>query len=542
MKITLAQQNYIIGDIEYNTRKIIASINGAKESGSVLVVFPELAVCGYSPLDLLEYNDFIGQCTKAIHRIKEHTKDIGVIVGAPFLSIDNPIKRLFNSAYYLYQGEVKQVIHKTLLPAYDVFNETRYFEPSQGQEIIIHQGKRIALTICEDIWQNHHHSECTHYPMDILISQQPELIINISASPFDYTQAAKRHNLLLDLCKKYHLPILYCNTVGGHTDLIFDGGSLIYHPSGKLVAQLPYFQEAIYSIDTDNLTPLYDKKEVSKTELIHDSLIYGIREYFSKLNFKKAILGLSGGVDSALVLALACKALGNENVKAILLPSAFSTEHSVNDSLDLCNRLDVSYHILPIHDTFQSALTSLQPFFNNIPFNVAEENMQARIRSLFLMALSNKHGAILLNTSNKSESAVGYGTLYGDMCGGLSVLGDLYKTEVYECCAFINRKKEIIPQNILTKEPSAELRPNQKDSDSLPPYHVLDKILFLYIEQLQGIEEIVSQGFDSSIVKRVIQLVNNNEHKRFQAPPSLRISPKALGSGRRVPIVAKYDF
>ncbi len=540
MKITLAQQNYIIGDFEHNTQKIITAIHQALSVGSQLIVFPELSICGYPPRDFLEFKDFISRCEDSIQKIASHTKNIGVIVGAPSVNPDALGKDLFNSAYYIYEGKVQQVVHKTLLPTYDVFDEVRYFESARDQKIIIHQGKRIALTVCEDIWNTGNNPLYTITPLDILSIQQPEIIINISASPFDFEQNNKRKELIAGICKKYRLPLLYCNTTGAHTELIFDGGSLIYNELGHPVHQLPFFEEALHTIHTSELKSNPGIINPEKTQLIHDALVHGISEYFNKLNFNKAILGLSGGVDSALVLALAAKALGPENILAVLMPSEFSSEHSISDSLELCNRLDVTHHIIPIHETFHSALNTLQPYFGKTAFNIAEENMQARIRALFLMALSNKQGYILLNTSNKSEAAVGYGTLYGDMCGGLSVIGDLYKTQVYELCAYINRIQEIIPINILTKEPSAELRPNQKDSDSLPEYGMLDKILSHYIEERQGPVEIKALGYDESLVNRVLRLVNMNEYKRHQTPPILRVSPKAFGSGRRLPIVGKY--
>ncbi len=540
MKITLAQQNYIIGDFEYNTKKIIAAVVNAIQEGSELIVFPELSVCGYPPRDFLEFKDFIQRCEESIHLIARYSNDIGIIVGAPAINPDPKGKDLFNAAYYLYEGEVKQIVHKTLLPTYDVFDEVRYFESARDLHTITHKKHKIALTICEDIWNTGNNPLYTRTPLDELMLEKPQLIINISASPFDYTQQKKREQLLHDISIKYALPILYCNTVGAHTELIFDGASLVFDAKGNKVYQSDSFKEQSITIETEALVSSVPIPSKNKFELIHDALIYGIKEYFGKLGFQKAILGLSGGIDSAVVMTLAVKALGSENVKAVLMPSAFSSEHSISDSLELCRRLDVSPFTIPISDTFDMSLKTLHPFFITNDFNLAEENMQARIRALFLMALSNKNGYILLNTSNKSEAAVGYGTLYGDMCGGLSIIGDLYKTDVYALAAFINRTQEIIPTHILTKEPSAELRPNQKDSDSLPPYDVLDKILYLYIEERKGPSEIKSLGFEDALVNRVLRLINTNEYKRHQTPPILRISPKAFGSGRRLPIVGKY--
>lgn len=540
MKITIAQQNYIIGDFEYNTQKIIDAIKLAQREGSSLIVFPELSVCGYPPRDFLEFKDFISRCNYAVNLIAKHSSNIGVIVGAPAVN-DAPYgKDLFNAAFYLYEGEIKQIIHKTLLPAYDVFDEVRYFESARELHTILHQNTRIALTICEDIWNTVDNPLYTRTPLDELMHENPDIIINISASPFDYTRQAKRDALLTGISKKYQRPVIYCNTVGAHTELIFDGASLVYSANGSKALQLPSFEEATVTIDTECFIPINPLNPPTHIELIHDALVFGIREYFNKLGFKKATLGLSGGIDSAVVLALASEALGNDNVTPVLLPSPYSSEHSITDSLALCNALDITPFTIPINDTFQAALNALKPFFNTTAFSLAEENMQARIRALFLMALSNKNGYILLNTSNKSEAAVGYGTLYGDMCGGISVIGDLYKTQVYKLAAYINRNKEIIPVNILTKEPSAELRPNQKDTDSLPPYDILDKILYHYIEERKGPAEIKALGFENELVNRVLRMININEYKRHQTPPILRVSPKAFGSGRRLPIVGRY--
>lgn len=540
VKISLAQQNYIIGDFEHNTKKIISAIHQAIAEESQLIVFPELSVCGYPPRDFLNFDDFITQCQSAIAQIALHTHNIGVIVGAPTINPQAPGKDLFNSAYYLYEGAIKAIVHKTLLPTYDVFDEVRYFERTTEHTLIVHQGKRIALTICEDIWNTGHNPLYTITPLDILSKQDPDLIINISASPFDYQQDHKRRELISRICKTYQLPMIYCNTTGAQTELIFDGGSVVSDHNGHIIHQLPFFKESVYTIDTEITYPELKTPHIQPIQLIHDALVYGMREYFDKLNFKNAILGLSGGIDSAVVAALACKALGAEHVLAVLLPSTFSSDHSIDDAIDLCKRLNITHHTIPIQDVYQLSLNQLLPYFNNPVFGLAEENLQARIRALFLMALSNKHGHILLNTSNKSEAAVGYGTLYGDMCGGLSVIGDVYKTQVYELAQYINRDTEIIPRHILTKAPSAELRPNQKDSDSLPEYALLDNILFHYIEDCKGPDEIKKLGFDAEVVDRILRMVNRNEYKRHQTPPILRVSKKAFGSGRRMPIVGKY--
>jgi NAD+ synthase (glutamine-hydrolysing) len=379
--------------------------------------------------------------------------------------------------------------------------------------------------------------------MEKLISLQPDLMINIAASPFNYEQAQRRYHVLKNNTDKYHLPLFYVNHVGAQTELLFDGGSMVMNPNGKVVDVLNYFEEDFRVYDLDEVKRSNGSSGISvetKSGLIHDALVMGIRNYFQKLGFSKAILGLSGGIDSAVTAVLAAEALGAENVYNVLLPSEFSTDHSLKDAQQLVKNLNMPSDILPIATTYNSFTKSLLPHFKDLPFDVTEENLQARIRGVMLMALSNKFGYILLNTSNKSEAAVGYGTLYGDMNGGLSVLGDVYKTEVFELARYINRDREIIPENIITKPPSAELRPDQKDSDSLPDYDILDQILYLYIEKRKGPAEIIDLGFDETLVKKVLRLVNINEYKRYQTPPILRVSDKAFGMGRRMPIVAKY--
>lgn len=542
MKIALAQLNYHIGNFAVNTSKIISAIKEAEKKEAELIVFSELCICGYPPRDFLEFDDFIEQSNAALLEIANHTQQIGVLVGCPR---KNPMvegKDLFNSAFLLFEGNIKHITDKTLLPNYDVFDEYRYFEPNSIFEVAEFKGKKLAITICEDIWNvgndNPLYSIC---PMDELILQQPDLMINLSASPFSYLQNTERLRVIKANVEQYGLPMLYVNEAGAQTDLIFDGGSIVMNEKGKLVEQLGFFEEEIRVIETDTLSTAPEISVApSQVALIHDALVTGIRDYFEKLRFKKAILGLSGGIDSAIVLYLAVRALGKENVMSLLLPSTFSSEHSITDAKLLCKNLETTYETLSIESTFQSFRETLQPYFKELPFNVAEENLQARTRGVLLMAFCNKFGYILLNTTNKSEAAVGYGTLYGDMCGGLAVLGDVYKTQVYQLANYINRNGEIIPKNIISKPPSAELRPNQKDADSLPEYEVLDKILFQYIERKQGPKELAAMGFENTLVNRVLKLVNSNEWKRYQAPPILRVSPKAFGIGRRMPIEGKY--
>jgi len=553
MRIALAQINYHIGDFENNVARIKSVIEKAKEMPADLIIFAELAVCGYPPRDFLEFEDFIRKSDTAIKSIAEACSGIAAVVGAPSLNLASKGKSLHNTAYFLFEGKVMNFTHKTLLPNYDVFDEYRYFEPNRLDYSIVEYKKyRFALTICEDLWNIADDPLYVRNPMDELAKLNPDVIINIAASPFHYDQVRQRKEVLTRNALKYQLPVFYVNHVGGQTELLFDGGSMVISPDGEVFDELNYFEEdfRVYNLNDflyKSSSIIYHPSSIihhpssaNKIPLIHDALVMGIRDYFLKMGFKKAILGLSGGIDSAVTLVLAARALGSENVKAVLLPSRFSSDHSIRDAVELAENLNVSYDVIPIEEAFTAFENTLKPFFRDLPFTLAEENMQARIRAVILMALSNKFGYILLNTSNKSEAAVGYGTLYGDMCGGISVLGDVYKTQVNEMAAYINHKKVIIPLNTIEKPPSAELRPGQKDSDSLPEYEILDKILHAYIEDRKGPEELVKEGFDPTEVRKVLKMVNISEYKRYQTPPILRVSPKAFGTGRRMPIVAKY--
>ncbi len=547
MRIALAQINYHIGDFEGNVSKIKAAIQEGKKQLADVVVFAELAVCGYPPRDFLEFDDFIRKCYTSIESIAEECRDIAAIVGSPSINPAEKGKPLYNSAFFLSEGKIQSISNKTLLPNYDVFDEYRYFEPNrQPYHVIEYKKYRFAITICEDLWTTFDNPLYIRNPMEDLSKLNPDLIINISASPFHYEQETVRKDVLTRTAKIYGIPLFYVNHVGAQTELLFDGASLVISPDGSIFDELNYFGEdlRVYNLNDflykQQKEEIRDKTSKPRIELIHDALVMGIRDYFLKMGFPKAILGLSGGIDSAVTLVLAARALGSEHVKAVLLPSKFSSEHSVRDAIELADNLNVSHDIISIEEAFQIFENTLSPIFKGLSFNLTEENLQARIRAVILMALSNKFGYILLNTSNKSEIAVGYGTLYGDMCGGISVVGDLYKTQVYEMAQFINRKKEIIPANTMIKPPSAELRPGQKDSDSLPEYKILDQILYRYIEQRKGPNDLIKEGFDEATVRKVLKLVNTNEYKRFQTPPILRISPKAFGMGRRMPIVARY--
>lgn len=547
MKIALAQINYHIGNFESNTSKIITAIEKAGEMGAELVVFAELAVSGYPPRDFLEFEDFIDRCDACIKEIATHCHGIAAIVGAPTRREEIKGKDLHNSAVFLADGEVKGQAHKSLLPNYDIFDEYRYFEPYRDFEVIEYIGKRIALTICEDIWDIGEDPLYTISPMDELMKQSPDLMINIAASPFHYEQARTRKEVIITNVEKYRLPLFYVNHVGAQTELLFDGGSLVAAPAGFIYDELAYFNEDIRIFELDEVVDADPKPEQNKlglltrqTELIHDALVMGVKNYFGKLGFDRAILGLSGGIDSAVTMVIAARALGAENVRAVLLPSEFSSDHSLKDAVGLAENLGSPYDIIPIKDAYRQMGDTLKPVFDELPFDITEENLQARLRGVILMAMSNKFGHILLNTSNKSEAAVGYSTLYGDMNGGISVLGDVYKTEVFRLARYINKDMEIIPEHTITKPPSAELRPDQKDTDSLPEYEILDEILFQYVEKRKGPKELVDMGFEKGIVDRILKLVNTSEYKRFQTPPILRVSSKAFGMGRRMPIVGKY--
>ncbi|MBS7564307.1 NAD+ synthase [Mucilaginibacter sp. Bleaf8] len=549
MKIALAQLNYHIGNFDAITAKIIDALDKARQQGADLVVFAELCISGYPARDFLEFKEFIGLCEDSAQKIAAACTDIACIIGTPTINQHRSKggKALHNSAYFIADGEVKQVVNKALLPNYDVFDEYRYFEPETQFSVVEFKGRRIALTVCEDLWNTIENPLYVTRPMDELIKQNPDVMINIAASPFAYNHDEERIQILGDNANYYKLPLFYVNHVGAQTEIVFDGGSLVFDAEGKLVDEMPYFEECIayYTLNDDNTItpnqPVTTKEErQSDIEQIYLGLILGIRDYFYKSGFTKATLGLSGGIDSAVVAALAVDALGAENVMGILLPSKYSTGHSVSDAEALVQNLGCKSETIAIKAVTDAFDEALKPQFEGLPFNIAEENLQARSRAVILMAMCNKFGYILLNTSNKSEAAVGYGTLYGDMCGGISVLGDVYKTQVYQLAKYINRDREIIPQNTIVKPPSAELRPDQKDSDSLPDYDTLDTILVEYIEHRLSSTEIIRMGYDEATVRKVIKLVNTAEHKRYQTPPILRVSPKAFGMGRRMPIVGKY--
>jgi len=550
MKFSVAQLNYHIGNFSGNKELIINAIKKARKENAELIIFSELCIPGYPPLDLLDRFDFIEGCNRTVDEIAKECKGITAIVGSPTLNKNPKGKKLFNSALVLSEGKIVFTVNKSLLPTYDIFDEYRYFEPEKEFSVFPFRGLKIALTICEDLWDEQPFDNefekkrlYTVSPMDELAGQNPDLIINISASPFSYTKIEAKAGIFKNKALKHKIPVINVNQTGANTELIFDGASMLINGRGEIYRRLPFFEESVETFSHEQIFsgPAAGKAEIYKpVDLIYKALVTGIRDYFFKTNIKKAVLGLSGGIDSSLVLCLAVEALGKGNVRALLMPSRYSSEHSVNDAVVLAKRLNIQYDIISIEKPFTAFEQDLKPLFKGRETDVTEENIQARIRALLLMAVANKFGCILLNTSNKSEAAVGYGTLYGDMAGGLSVIGDVYKTDIYRLADHINRAGEVIPRRIIEKLPSAELRPNQFDTDSLPEYKILDSILYQYIELQKPEERITGEGISHETVSKVLKMINTNEYKRYQSPPVLRISSKSFGQGRRMPLVAKY--
>ncbi len=548
MKIALAQINPVIADINANRDKIILFIQQAASAGAELAVFPELCTIGYPPMDLLESRKLIDDNIKSLEAIASATAEYDTASVIGFVDYDRTNSpMLFNSAAFVHRGRIVFRQDKTLLPGYDVFDEYRYFSHAEGSGIFEFKGKKIGITICEDIWtafreDNSPFMERRRYDMDpvqILTEHGAELIINISASPYIRGKRQARMEMLTILAREKKIPIVYVNQAGANDSLIFDGNSMFISGKGEICGHAKGFSEDLLVIETDSAVPC--KVEISDIEDIRSALVLGISDYMSKSGFKKAVLGLSGGIDSALVAALACQALGAENVTGITMPSEYSSKGSVDDSYDLARNLGMRIETIAIKGLFDRFRDDLSSVFRGLKEDVTEENIQARIRGTLLMSFSNKTGALLLSTGNKSESATGYCTLYGDMCGGLAVIADLPKTMVYELSEHINLSagRDIIPRAIIEKAPSAELRPGQKDQDSLPPYDVLDAILELYIEQRMSAAEIISAGYDRGTVNHVLTLVNNSEYKRYQAAPGLKVTSKAFGIGRRIPLAKR---
>ena len=550
MKFTVAQLNYHIGNFAGNKELICKAIRKAKAEGSDLIIFSELCIPGYPPLDLLDRIDFIEKCEHTVQDIANECKGIAAIVGSPTFNKKSEGKKLYNSALLLSEGKIIFSANKALLPTYDIFDEYRHFEPEKQFSVFSFKGLKLALTICEDLWDEQPFDNefektrlYTLSPMEVLSRQNPDLIINIAASPFSYSKIEAKENIFISKAIKYKIPVISVNQTGANTELIFDGASILVNKNGRIYNQLPFFEEAVETFSFEDLKEgpvLFKETKTNTISLIYKALVTGLRDYFTKTGLKSSIIGLSGGIDSAICLCLAAEALGNENVRALLMPSRYSSDHSVTDAIKLAKSLNVHYDIINIEKPFTAFEEDLSSVFQGKNPDVTEENIQARVRAILLMAVSNKFGCIVLNTSNKSEAAVGYGTLYGDMAGGLSLIGDVYKTDVYRLAAFINRSSEVIPGNIIRKMPSAELRPDQFDTDSLPDYNILDSILYQYIELQKPASRIIKEGADKEIVLKVIRMIDFNEYKRYQAPPVLRISSKAFGAGRRMPLVARY--
>ncbi|MBT8036840.1 MAG: NAD+ synthase [Verrucomicrobiae bacterium] len=546
MKVGIAQINAVVGDFPGNAKRILAAYRECLEKGADLVVVPEMALVGYPPQDLIFKSEFVPKCLQALDYLADETGDVPLVVGyvdnCPDASVGKPFR---NAAAFLHQGVVQHKIWKTLLPAYDVFDERRYFEPSESCEPIVWQGVRIGITICEDIWTEDflHRPLYNRDPAQELVAQDVDLILNLSASPFSLGKPTRRLEMLADVAMAAGAPLVYCNCVGGNDQLIFDGNSLALDAMGRPLASLMAFEEDCVVVDIDHEgSDAHAPAATCPEEECYRSLVLGLRDYAHKCGFTTACLGLSGGIDSALTAALACDALGAKNVYGLTMPSEFSSGGSVDHSVELAKNLGMRCDTVPIGDTFGEVKAAMKPIFGDLPEDVTEENMQARIRGVFLMSLSNKSGHLLLTTGNKSELAVGYCTIYGDMCGGLAVISDLPKMQVYALSRWMNRDQEIIPWDTIEKPPSAELRPDQKDQDTLPPYEILDAILELYVEKhLSGTEIIEDHGFDETLVRWVQRRVDLNEWKRCQAAPGLRVTSKAFGMGRRMPVAQRFS-
>lgn len=540
MKIGLCQINSIIGNIDYNKSKIIEGYKKGIELGVDLVICPELSLCGYPPQDLIEKEEFRTAVMNAALEITEQTNNVGLIFGSITEEFDFVGTGLYNSALLCFNGKIQFVQNKTLLPNYDVFDEVRYFESAKDVHIFNFNGEKLGISICEDIWNDADYWKHRLYekdPVQRLVDKGSTILINISASPYHYGRREERKEMLSVLTKTNNLPLAYVSCVGGQTDLIFDGASLCFNRTGKLVKIGKTFEEDFIVFDTNEELSEIKNIEGTYGQEVINSLVLGLKDYAAKSGFKKALVGLSGGIDSAVVTYLAVKAFGKDNVHVVMMPSEFSSEGSIKDSEKLIQNLGISSETISINSLFNEFKKVLTNSFANKKPDVTEENIQSRIRGLLLMALSNKFGYLLCTTGNKSEMAVGYATLYGDMNGAIGVIADVYKTEVYEIANFINKEEEIIPNEILVKAPSAELSPNQKDTDSLPPYELLDKILELYLEEYKEWKAISQIIGDEKLVKKILNLVDRNEFKRKQAAPALRVTKKAFGYGRRFPIV-----
>ena len=556
MKICLAQINPTIGAFKQNVGKICKSINTAREKGADLVIFPEMSVVGYPPKDLLELSGFVDSNLKALEEVKNSVTGISAIVGFVDRNVAQRGKALYNAAAHIKNRKIVSRHYKSLLPTYDVYDEDRYFEPTHDISIARISGRKFGISICEDVWGADvvwpgtiHHKD----PVECMVRQGAEIIINISASPFTIGKQDVRLKMLTGHAKRNKVPIVFVNQIGGNDDLVFDGNSLVINKEGIVVGRASGFKEELLMVEFkgSDLTIGGNKSRSAKKETryaagegdiesVYNALVLGTRDYVKKCGFKKAVIGLSGGIDSAVTAVIAVKALGKNKVLGVTMPSTFSSKGSVDDSMVLAKRLGIKCELIPIKSVYNAYTKTLSGVFAGLPFDVTEENLQARIRGKILMAISNKHGYLVLTTGNKSELAVGYCTLYGDMCGGLAVISDIPKTMVYSLAEYINRRKEIIPADTIEKPPSAELRPNQKDQDSLPSYDVLDGVLRAYVEESKDVGDIIEMGYDESLVKDIINKVDRNEYKRKQAAPGLKVTTKAFGTGRRMPLAQRY--
>jgi NAD+ synthase (glutamine-hydrolysing) len=552
MKIGLAQINTTVGDLDGNCRRLLEAYRTLVQRGAELVAFPELAITGYPPRDLLFKRRFVEDNERVLAEFAAAVGDVPALVGFVATNRSGEGRPYFNAAAWCHRGQVRDTARKCLLPTYDVFDEDRYFEPAPAPLVLEHQGRRIGVTICEDIWTLPGISTRRLYrevaPLQCLAAAKVDLMVNLSASPWHNGKGHLRETLVTDAAKLLRCPVVYCNAVGGNDELVFDGRSLVAAPAGDVIAGLAAFREDLALVDSSlrddpphslaaRFHPTFAQEEMAD---VHDALVLGLRDYAHKSGFHQALVALSGGIDSAVVGVLAAEAFGPENVTGVSLPSAISSAHSREDARVLAANLGLTFHTVPIAEVVAAAETALAPLFAGRPRDVAEENIQARVRGVLMMALSNKFGSLLLTTGNKSEMAVGYCTLYGDMCGGLAVISDLYKMQVYALARWINREREIIPRSSIDKPPSAELRPGQKDQDSLPPYELLDAILRPYVEEGLSRRDLVALGFDPTVVHDIARKVDLNEYKRKQAAPGLKITPLAFGVGRRIPIVQKY--
>ncbi len=540
MKIALLQINPIVGDLDGNIAKIKEFANKAKRAD--LIVTSELALLGYPPRDLLLYPDFIAAAWKSLQILAKDTKSLPpILVGTAVINKNRTGRPLSNVACLINKGRVEKNFFKSLLPTYDVFDEDRYFEPADKPQILTLKGKKIGISICEDLWNDRDFWQRPRYhhdPIETLAREKVDFIINLSSSPFTVDKQKLRESMISASSKKHKRPIVYVNQVGGNDDLIFDGASLVFDNQGKLLARAKSFDEDVIVVDLNSKPAAINDYSQNKEQLIFEAISLGVRDYLAKCGFEKVLIGLSGGIDSSVVACIAANALGKENITGVLMSSPYTTSQSVLDAQKLAKNLGIKTITIEINKLMEDFDKSLKNAFKGFKKDITEENIQARIRGNLIMALSNKYKALVLSTGNKSELTVGYTTLYGDMAGGLAVIGDLSKTQVYKLAKWINREHELIPKSIIGKAPSAELRPNQKDQDSLPPYDLLDKILFLHIEKHQGPKQIVSKGFDKDLVARVLSMAARAEFKRRQAPPTLKVTSRAFGSGWRMPVAA----